>query len=71
VIEPRVIREDLDPGPDDEGHEEEVQEVQNAQPHRVPGRDRRLEAPGSRIGLEEVLHPLVGAQLLAYRNENE
>ena len=39
-IKPRMIRQDLDSGADDEHHEEHVQEVLQLQPPRKAGIDR-------------------------------
>src|SRR5262249_9653453 len=60
-----------DPGPDDEQHEQQVQEVLDAQPQREPGVDRRSEAPRPRMLGDPALYPRIGTQLLAQRDRED
>src|SRR5579863_2544655 len=63
-IETWMIRENLDPCSDDEHHEEEIEEVQKAQPERKAGMDRAGRGSAARVAGNECLHPRHGSQLL-------
>ena len=71
-IKPRVIGEDLDPGADDEHHEEHVQEVLQLQPPREAGIDRGRGLRDTRVVLDECLNARKAAQALCKGDqENE
>ena len=57
----RMVGKDVYPRPNNEGYEEEVQEVQDAESHWEPLVDRRLEVALPRIGQDELLHRRIGA----------
>jgi hypothetical protein len=70
-LQTRVVGQNLYSGPNDEQHEQQVEEVQDAKPHRKSGRDRRLKASLPGIGFDEVLDSRVGAQMLCNRDGDD
>ena len=71
-IKPRMIGQDLDPGADDEHHEEHVQEVLQLQPPRKAGIDRGRGLRDTGVILDEGLHAWKLSQALREGNhENE
>jgi hypothetical protein len=59
-----VFGEDLQSGPNDEGHEQQVQKVQDTKPSGKPGVHRRLERTDAGVRLDEVLHHRNTAKVL-------
>src|SRR5271166_6399774 len=66
-VEPRMVAEDLDPRPDDEGHQEEIEEVRPPDP-----RGHTQSGPGGLVGAgmacDEILYGWHVVQALANRH---
>jgi hypothetical protein len=60
-----VVGKNLHTGADDEGHEEQVEEVQQPEPAREPCRDRVRRGRDARIARQEFLHACGLPQRLA------
>jgi hypothetical protein len=59
-----VIGEDLDPGSDNEDHQEQVEEVLGTHPDRQPNRRLRVRARDAGVPDDESLHRWHGAHTL-------
>ncbi|WP_235672616.1 hypothetical protein [Mycolicibacterium hodleri] len=63
-----MFGEDLQTGPNDEGHEQQVKEMQYAKPSGESGVDGRLKRADAGVGLDEVLHRRDSSKMLRHSN---
>ena len=65
-----MVGENLQPGPNDEQHEHQVEEVQDPQPARESGVHWGLERTRSGVCLDEGLHHWIVSKMLCYSNSD-
>ncbi len=71
-VQPRMIRQNLHAGADDEDHEKQVEEVLQIYPGRKPDRPRRRRRHVSpRVAPDEALHKRVTAQTLGDSDQDD
>src|SRR5579872_4429574 len=70
-IKARMVREDLNARPDDEEHEEHIEEVLDPQPQREAAVNRRRRLGYARIARDELLKPGGRVETLADRDSED
>src|SRR5579872_3299344 len=70
-IKARMVREDLNARPDDEEHEEHIEEVLDPQPQREAAVNRRRRLGYARIARDELMKPGGRVQTLADRDPKD